>query len=62
MILKFFFFLRILTAFFSKPFARITSRKFLFISSAIFVLILKLHAITPPKALMGQMHMHFKRS
>ena len=37
----------------AKLFAKITSRKFLFISSAIFLSILKLQAITPPKALIG---------
>ena len=42
-----------LSASFSNPLAKITSRKFLFISSAIILVILKLQAITPPKALIG---------
>ena len=37
----------------SKPLARITSIKFLVISKAIFLFTLKLHAITPPNALIG---------
>ena len=37
----------------SNPVARITSTNFLFISLATTLLILKLHAITPPKALIG---------
>ena len=41
------------TEFFSKPLASTTSKKFLLISTAILLLILKLHATTPPKALRG---------
>ena len=52
-ILKFFFFLSITKDSLSNPFARITSKKFLLISAAIFLVIVKLHAITPPNALIG---------
>jgi len=52
-ILKFFFFFSKNKASLSKLFAKITSEKFLLISIAIFFVILKLHAITPPKALIG---------
>ena len=51
--LKFFFFLSNIKDSLSNPFARITSKKFLLISVATFFVILKLHAITPPNALIG---------
>ena len=52
-ILKFFFFFKIFKAFFSKPFPIITSKKNLFNLYAKFTLILKLHEIIPPNALIG---------
>ena len=54
-ILKFFFLLSILKALESKLLARITSKNVLFISLAIDLLILKLHATIPPKALKGSL-------
>ena len=51
--LRFFFLLRILTAFFSNPLPIITSKKTLFNSSAKDLETLKLHETTPPKALKG---------
>ena len=49
---RYFFFSEI-NASLSKPRAKITSKKFLLTSKAIFFVILKLQAITPPNALIG---------
>ena len=51
--LKFFLFFNIWRAFFSNPFAIITSRKVLLSSMAKFFVTLKLHETIPPNALMG---------
>ena len=51
----FFLVLKILIAFLSNPFAKITSKNVLFISVAILLFILKLQATTPPNALIGSL-------
>ena len=51
--LKFFFFFNTLSALLSNPFPIIISKNNLSNSSAKFLLILKLHETTPPKALTG---------